>query len=142
MHIIASFSCQSQVSRPGLTDEDLAQIKEAFDLFDSDGNGLFSKNDTYHAISLILSMENTYVKANSFLLLNLNVGAISKDELYAAMESLGVQSRGTVSQLMRKFDVNKSGDIQFDEFVDMMTGKLVWREKISVFVCSRLFPSY
>ena len=75
-----------KISRPGLTDKDISDMREAFDLFDSDGNG-----------------------------------AISVDELYSAMESLGMESKGTIQQVLTRFDKNRSGDIDFDEFIDMMT---------------------
>lgn len=74
------------MTRPGLSDKDIRDMKEAFDLFDADGNG-----------------------------------SISVNELYSAMESLGVESKGTVQQVLTRFDVNRSGDIDFEEFVDMMT---------------------
>ena len=52
-------------------------------------------------------------------------GAISVDELYSAMESLGVESKGTIQQVFTRFDKNRSGDIDFEEFVDMMTASNV-----------------
>ena len=73
-----------------MTDQDINDIREAFDLFDSDGNG-----------------------------------AISVDELYSAMESLGVESKGTIQQVLTRFDKNRSGDIDFEEFVDMMTSSML-----------------
>ena len=73
-----------------MTDQDIDDIQEAFDLFDSDGNG-----------------------------------AISVDELYSAMESLGVESKGTIQQVLTRFDKNRSGDIDFEEFVDMMTSSML-----------------
>lgn len=73
-----------------MTDQDINDIREAFDLFDLDGNG-----------------------------------AISVDELYSAMESLGVESKGTIQQVLTRFDKNRSGDIDFEEFVDMMTSSML-----------------
>ncbi len=76
--------------RPGLTEDEIEEIKEAFDLFDTDGSG-----------------------------------TIDPKELKAAMQSLGFDAKNqTIFQMISDLDRNKSGDIDFDEFLDMMTARM------------------
>jgi len=77
--------------RPGLTEKDLKEIQDAFNLFDKDKSG-----------------------------------TIDMSELNLAMESLGVQNKDVnLMRAMADGDTNKSGGIDFEEFLDMITGKLV-----------------
>jgi len=65
------------------------ELKEAFKLFDKDGNG-----------------------------------SISTKELREVMKSLGEQlSNSEVEEMMREADTDGDGEIDFDEFVKMMTAK-------------------
>ena len=76
--------------RPGLTEDEIEEIKEAFDLFDTDGSG-----------------------------------AIDPKELKAAMQSLGFEAKNqTIFQMISDLDKNKSGSIDFEEFLDMMTARM------------------
>ena len=76
--------------RPGLTEDEIEEIKEAFDLFDTDGSG-----------------------------------TIDPKELKAAMQSLGFDAKNqTIFQMISDLDRNKSGDIDFEEFLDMMTARM------------------
>ena len=76
--------------RPGLTEDEIEEIKEAFDLFDTDGSG-----------------------------------AIDPKELKAAMQSLGFEAKNqTIFQMISDLDKNKSGTIDFEEFLDMMTARM------------------
>ena len=76
--------------RPGLTEDEIEEIKEAFDLFDTDGSG-----------------------------------AIDPKELRAAMQSLGFEAKNqTIFQMITDLDKNKSGNIDFEEFLDMMTARM------------------
>ena len=76
--------------RPGLTEDEIEEIKEAFDLFDTDGSG-----------------------------------AIDPKELRAAMQSLGFEAKNqTIYQMITDLDKNKSGNIDFEEFLDMMTARM------------------
>ena len=48
-------------------------------------------------------------------------GTISPAELKAAMGSLGFESKNmTIHELLKKLDTDKSGDIDFNEFLEMM----------------------
>ena len=87
--------------RPGLTEDEIEEIKEAFDLFDTDGSG-----------------------------------SIDPKELRAAMQSLGFEAlkvidnqlkrakNQTIYQMITDLDKNKSGNIDFEEFLDMMTARM------------------
>ena len=73
-----------------LTEEQKQEIKEAFDLFDTDGSG-----------------------------------SIDPKELKAAMQSLGFEAKNqTIFQMISDLDANKSGAIDFEEFLDMMTARM------------------
>merc|ERR1712134_250296 len=74
----------------GLTDDQIQEIKEAFDLFDTDGSG-----------------------------------TIDPKELRDAMQSLGFEAKNqTIFQMISDLDKNKSGSIDFEEFLDMMTARM------------------
>ena len=76
--------------RPGLTEDEIEEIKEAFDLFDTDGSG-----------------------------------SIDPKELRTAMQSLGFEAKNqTIYQMITGLDKNKSGNIDFEEFLDMMTARM------------------
>lgn len=76
--------------RPGLNEDEIEEIKEAFNLFDTDGNG-----------------------------------TIDPKELKAAMQSLGFEAKNhTVYQMISDIDKDRTGDINFDEFLDLMTARI------------------
>lgn len=80
----------ASTSRPGLNEQEIEELREAFDLFDTDGSG-----------------------------------TIDPTELKTAMESLGFKAQNeTVFQLINDIDKNGTGDIDFEEFLDLMTMKL------------------
>ena len=79
-----------QIERPGLSEEEIEEIREAFNLFDTDGSG-----------------------------------TIDPKELKAAMQSLGFEAKNqTIYQMITDLDKNKSGNIDFEEFLDMMTARM------------------
>jgi centrin-1 len=71
--------------------EQLEELREAFALFDTDGNG-----------------------------------AIDGKELKAAMRALGFQiKKAEVRKMIADIDKDESGTIDFQEFIDLMTGRMV-----------------
>ncbi len=55
-------------------------------------------------------------------------GTIDPKELKAAMQSLGFEAKNqTIYQMIADIDKDGSGNIDFDEFLDMMTAKMVRR---------------
>jgi Ca2+-binding EF-hand superfamily protein len=80
----------SSKSRPGINEEEIEELREAFELFDTDGNGTIDPN-----------------------------------ELKSAMKNLGLEAKNhTVYQMISDIDKDGTGDIDFDEFLDLMTVKL------------------
>jgi centrin-1 len=74
-----------------LSEEEIEEIREAFNLFDTDGSG-----------------------------------TIDPKELKAAMQSLGFEAKNqTIYQMIADIDKDGNGTIDFDEFLDMMTAKMV-----------------
>jgi Ca2+-binding EF-hand superfamily protein len=85
----ARFDVESYM-RPGLSRDEIEEIKEAFDLFDTDGSG-----------------------------------TIDPQELKAAMQSLGFEAKNaTIYQMIGDIDASGDGQIDFEEFLDMMTAKM------------------
>ncbi|KAL3802344.1 hypothetical protein HJC23_007169 [Cyclotella cryptica] len=77
--------------RPGLTDDEIEELRQAFDLFDTDGSG-----------------------------------TIDPKELRAAMQSLGFEAKNqTIYQMIKDIDKDGTGEVDFDEFLDLMTSRLV-----------------
>merc|ERR1712006_37919 len=72
-------------AKGGLTEEQIEEIREAFNLFDAD-----------------------------------NSGAIDVRELKAAMRALGFEVKKMISDI----DNDGNGSIEFQEFLEMMTGKM------------------
>lgn len=75
---------------PGLTKDEVEELRQAFDLFDTDCNG-----------------------------------TIDPKELRAAMQSLGFETKNqTIYQIIQDIDKESTGEINFDEFLDLMTKRL------------------
>ena len=85
----AEFNAKSY-ERPGLSADEIEEIKEAFDIFDVD-----------------------------------NSGSISAQELLNAMKSLNFDTKNpAIFQMIADFDTDENGQIEFDEFLDMMTARI------------------
>jgi len=57
---------------------------------------------------------------------DLFAGTIDPKELKSAMQSLGFEAKNaTIYQMIGDIDKDGSGAIDFDEFLDMMTAKMV-----------------
>ena len=79
-----------QYERPGLSTDEVEEIKEAFDIFDAEGSG-----------------------------------AIPISELLNAMKSLGFDTKNpAIYRMVNDMDTDGSGQIDFDEFLDMMTARI------------------
>jgi len=75
--------------RPGLKQDEIEEIKEAFDLFDTDQSG-----------------------------------EIDLKELKAAMQSLGYESKNdTIFTMLAELDKDGNAALEFEEFLDLMSGK-------------------
>mmetsp|Transcript_29581 Transcript_29581/g.55359 ORF Transcript_29581/g.55359 Transcript_29581/m.55359 type:complete len:172 (-) Transcript_29581:112-627(-) len=81
--------------RPGLKQDEIEEIKEAFDLFDTDQSG-----------------------------------EIDLKELKAAMQSLGYESKNdTIFTMLAELDKDGNASLDFEEFLDLMSGKEGKEEK-------------
>lgn len=87
----ASPAPRRRVERPGLTADEIEEVREAFSLFDTDGSG-----------------------------------TVDPKELKAAMQSLGFETKNpTVYQMIAELDRDGGGPVDFEEFLDAITAKLV-----------------
>ena len=76
--------------RPGLSADEVQEVKDAFDLFDTDSSG-----------------------------------AVSVQELVDAMQSLGLdQKNEAVFNMIKEIDTDGSGELEFAEWLEMMTARL------------------
>ena len=58
--------------------------------------------------------------------MTISKGTIDPKELKAAMQSLGFEAKNqTIYQMIADIDQDNNGSIDFDEFLDMMTAKMV-----------------
>ena len=88
--VCKNFDPKDYTTKTGLSEHEIIEIKDAFDLFDTDGSG-----------------------------------SIDPKELRAAMQSLGFEAKNqTIYQMITDLDKNKSGNIDFEEFLDMMTARM------------------
>mmetsp|Transcript_16304 Transcript_16304/g.19541 ORF Transcript_16304/g.19541 Transcript_16304/m.19541 type:complete len:168 (+) Transcript_16304:42-545(+) len=89
-----------------LTAEQKQEIREAFDLFDTDGSG-----------------------------------SIDKNELKVAMRALGFEpKKEEIAKMIQDIDKDNSGEIDFPEFLEMMTAKMGERDsKTEILKAFRLF---
>ncbi len=95
--------------QPKLDEEQVEELREAFNLFDTDGSGTISASSFFVVVG-----NQTYA------------GTIDAKELKAAMRALGFQvKKADVRKMIAEVDKDDSGAIDFDEFVEMMTGKMV-----------------
>ena len=77
-------------ARPGIPEWQMQELREAFDLFDTDGSCM-----------------------------------IETKELQVALRALGFDSKkDKVRKMIADIDLDGSGTIDFNEFVEMMTGKM------------------
>merc|ERR1712100_226584 len=76
--------------RPGLSADEVQEVKDAFDLFDTDSSG-----------------------------------AVSVQELVEAMQSLGLEQKNeAVFNMIKEIDTDGSGELEFTEWLEMMTARL------------------
>ena len=76
--------------RPGLSVDEIEEIKEAFDIFDSEGKG-----------------------------------TIAVADLLKSMQELNFDTKNpAIFRMISDFDENGNGEIEFEEFLDMMTSRI------------------
>ncbi|CAG8528586.1 30477_t:CDS:2 [Racocetra persica] len=120
-----------------LTEQQRAEYKEAFTLFDKDKDGVITihelksvmkslgQNPTEAELQEMMNEvdidKNGTIDFNEFLN---NNGFISKAELRDLMNSLGEQlTAGEIDEMFREADVDGDGQINYEEFVKIMDTK-------------------
>lgn len=144
---------KGSLERPGLSKDEIEEIREAFNLFDSDGSGASSWTQCADTLlvdggrisslafgGFLGGIERRSERSNdhlphpppSFRPTLSRAGTIDPKELKAAMKSLGFETKNaTIYQMISDIDKDGSGNIDFDEFLDMMTAKMVRRRGLA-----------
>ncbi|MFQ6651214.1 hypothetical protein Gotur_022081 [Gossypium turneri] len=100
-----------------LTDEQISEFKEAFSLFDKDGDGPLSFSLFFFALLL----QYLFV---AFILI-LAAGCITTKELGTVMRSLGQNpTEAELQDMINEVDADGNGTIDFPEFLNLMARKM------------------
>lgn len=97
-----------------LTDEQKLDIREAFDLFDVDGSGTIDIKELGVAIQVWVA---------------LNVALTVQNNQALGNEPTREEIKRLVNQ-QQVADVNGSGKIDFQEFLQILTVKMVWKNEV------------
>jgi Ca2+-binding EF-hand superfamily protein len=115
----------------GMTDEQVDEIREAFNLFDADHSGPHAPARLAaraHALRTRREGRRALTgRARNLRLLALvaRAGTIDYRELKAAMRALGFQvKKEEIRKMILDVDNDKSGSVDFAEFLEMMSGKM------------------
>ena len=103
-----------QYERPGLTEDEIEEIKEAFDLFDSDGSGTIDPSELKSAMqSLGFEAKNQTIYQMISDLDKDGSGAIDFDEFLDMMTARmsDKDTREDINKVFRLFDDDKTGYI-------------------------------
>lgn len=102
----------------GLLPEELAEYKDAFDMFDIDKGGELGREPSCWDTSMTVSPVTLTLFDIEYLL---SLGTIESHELQCVMARLGeVLTDKELADMMKALDSNGDGVIDFDEFVTMM----------------------
>lgn len=70
-----------------------------------------------------------------FYLFSYSVGSIDLKELKAAMKALGFDvTKEEIKKMLSGIDMNNNGEIELDEFVKLMTGRMVFLHFFIIFI--------
>lgn len=112
----------SRYERPGLTTDEIEEIKEAFDLFDSDGSGTIDPKELTEAmISLGFEAKNQTIFQMVQDLDSDGSGAIDFDEFLDMMTArlTDKNSRAETDKIFNLFDSDKKGKISLKDLKRM-----------------------
>ena len=116
----ATSGAKRKGDKPGLTESEVAEIREAFNLFDTDGVGA---GLTPSRFPPSLSTSSTSSHPHPAPTPLPPAGKIDPKELKAAMQSLGFEAKNaTVYSMIR--DMSGEDQIDFDTFLEMLTAKV------------------
>ncbi|KAK1263966.1 hypothetical protein QJS04_geneDACA021757 [Acorus gramineus] len=100
-----------------LTEEQISEFKEAFSLFDKDGDGIYvskcqdtdSEEELKEAFKVFDKDQNGFISAAELRHVMTNLGEKLTDE--------------EVDEMIREADVDGDGQVNYEEFVRMMLAK-------------------
>ena len=110
------------------------EIREAFDLFDSDGSGECDDyaserddGDEWSVYSLLHAGIGALIRERCPIL---RAGTIDAKELKVAMRALGFEpKKEEIKKMISDIDKDGSGTIDFNEFLELMTAKMVVHQR-------------
>ncbi|CAN7087012.1 unnamed protein product [Brassica oleracea var. botrytis] len=105
-----------------LTDEQISEFKEAFSLFDKDGDG----SSLLILLSLSLAVPiDALSSSDSYLIYSDSCGCITTKELGTVMRSLGQNpTEAELQDMINEVDADGNGTIDFPEFLNLMAKKM------------------
>ncbi|CAL9047325.1 unnamed protein product [Musa acuminata subsp. burmannicoides] len=128
-----------------LTDDQIAEFKEAFSLFDKDGDGLnppgshfvlhlffTTRSSCLGFINILILLTESKLEV-SFILLykvlkcsyGITIGCITTKELGTVMRSLGQNpTEAELQDMINEVDADGNGTIDFPEFLNLMARKM------------------
>ena len=147
-----------------LTEEQRQEIREAFDLFDTDGSGTAATLQLRFRVAVrprrssgfgwpycapadrcllrpAMRFREFGSKASTIRALALMLGTIDAKELKVAMRALGFEpKKEEIKKMISDIDKDGSGTIDFNEFLEMMTAKMGEKDsKEEILKAFRLF---
>merc|ERR1712160_57479 len=103
--------------RPGLGEDEVEEIKEAFDLFDNDGSGAISVNE------LTSAMQSLGFDVKHAVVYNM-VSALEADDLSRVCKELGEDmTEEDIREVITRMDVDGDGAVGLDDFYAVITKK-------------------
>ena len=119
-----------------LKDDQKQEIREAFDLFDTDGSGVCcssSSSSSYKLAEATLANICSVLDHACWGVLRFpRVGTIDAKELKVAMRALGFEpKKEEIKKMIGDIDKDGSGLIDFNEFLEMMNVRRVIRHWLS-----------
>merc|ERR1712226_1550448 len=116
----------SDYTRPGLNEDEVDEIKEAFDLFDSDGSGEIEFGEFLDVMTAKLSEKNTREEIDRvFKLFDKDRnGTLEADDLSRVCKELGEDmTEEDIREVIGRMDVDGDGAVGLDDFYAVITKK-------------------